>query len=408
MVAILIFALGILGLVAMGGTAVSSQSDAQYRTEASSLADAIAGEIAVGIDRTSEATKAATAGRLRPPAEPAPRRCRRRACSPAQRSIASAARRGGADRPCRERTAGVPVCPGATLANQQIFIDGAGTFNRVVITLCWKTASDTVCGAGTRSSPTSIETRHERPAPCSAPASPSSRGFTLVEILVGVAIGLIGLVAIFQAIAIWSKHTATTTSGGDAQVAGTLALFNIERDVKRLVTASVAHLRDHGLRRRRLPTPLPHGCSTPTCAGEITASAGGAPRPDRASSTATPRSTSKRRLHRCHASTKTAASARRLQARRLGRDRAYNPGALPATAQCQLLQITATPIPTVAPSTTRRRPSPTSTRRPRRPRLPLQQRDRAWRWPERCSTSARSAPECLVDPEQPSGSPGPT
>ena len=43
MVAILIFALGILGLVAMGGTAVTTQSDAQYRTEASSLADAIAG-----------------------------------------------------------------------------------------------------------------------------------------------------------------------------------------------------------------------------------------------------------------------------------------------------------------------------------------------------------------------------
>ena len=35
MVAMLIFALGILGLVAMGGTAVASQSDAQYRTEAS-------------------------------------------------------------------------------------------------------------------------------------------------------------------------------------------------------------------------------------------------------------------------------------------------------------------------------------------------------------------------------------
>ena len=42
MVAILIFALGILGLVAMGGTAVSSQSDAQYRTEAAGLADSIA------------------------------------------------------------------------------------------------------------------------------------------------------------------------------------------------------------------------------------------------------------------------------------------------------------------------------------------------------------------------------
>src|SRR5438128_1815720 len=66
--------------------------------------------------------------------------------------------------------------------------------------------------------------------------NPSSRrqvrGLSLVEILVGVAIGLIGIVAIFQAVAVWTKHTQTTSSGGDAQVAGTLALFNIERDLK--------------------------------------------------------------------------------------------------------------------------------------------------------------------------------
>jgi type IV pilus assembly protein PilW len=59
-----------------------------------------------------------------------------------------------------------------------------------------------------------------------------SLGLSLVEVLVGVAIGLIGVVAIFQAIAVWSRHTSTTTAGGDAQVAGTLALFNIERDLK--------------------------------------------------------------------------------------------------------------------------------------------------------------------------------
>jgi type IV pilus assembly protein PilW len=59
-----------------------------------------------------------------------------------------------------------------------------------------------------------------------------SRGVTLVEIMVGVAIGLIGTVAIFQAVAAWSRHTQTSSAGGDAQVAGTLALFNIERDVK--------------------------------------------------------------------------------------------------------------------------------------------------------------------------------
>jgi len=144
MVAILIFALGILGLVAMGGTAVSSQSDAQYRTEASSLADAIAGEIAVGIDRTSEATKAATlagfAHQPNPaPTVPAP-------CAFAGAAIDPVAKPGVAALLNRaaNATPGIPGLPGATLANQQIFIDAAGNFNRVVITLCWRTASDTV------------------------------------------------------------------------------------------------------------------------------------------------------------------------------------------------------------------------------------------------------------------------
>ena len=60
----------------------------------------------------------------------------------------------------------------------------------------------------------------------------ASRGVSLVELLVGVAIGLIGIVAIFQAVTVWTKHTQTTSSGGDAQVSGTLALFSIERDIK--------------------------------------------------------------------------------------------------------------------------------------------------------------------------------
>jgi type IV pilus assembly protein PilW len=50
--------------------------------------------------------------------------------------------------------------------------------------------------------------------------------------MVGVAIGLIGIVAIFQAVTVWTKHTQTTGSGGDAQISGTLALFNIERDLR--------------------------------------------------------------------------------------------------------------------------------------------------------------------------------
>ena len=142
MVAILIFALGILGLVAMGGTAVSSQSDAQYRTEASSLADAIAGEIALGVDRTNEATKQATLAGFAhqpnpaPTTVPAPCAFNGAAINPVTAPGVAAL----LDRAANAASA--PGMPGASTANQQIFVEGAGTFNRVVITLCWKTASD--------------------------------------------------------------------------------------------------------------------------------------------------------------------------------------------------------------------------------------------------------------------------
>jgi len=64
------------------------------------------------------------------------------------------------------------------------------------------------------------------------PIPRSQRGLSLIEILVGVAIGLIGVLAIFQTVAIWDRHTQTTSSGSDAQVAGTLALYNMERNFK--------------------------------------------------------------------------------------------------------------------------------------------------------------------------------
>ena len=144
MVAILIFALGILGLVAMGGTAVSSQSDAQYRTEASSLADAIAGEIALGINRTDETTKALSLGTFVHQPNPAP------TTVPAPCTFNGGPVLDNASAPtvfpllnrAANGTPGLLGLPGATAANQQIFVDAVGNFNRVVITLCWRTASD--------------------------------------------------------------------------------------------------------------------------------------------------------------------------------------------------------------------------------------------------------------------------
>jgi type IV pilus assembly protein PilV len=136
MVAILIFALGILGLVAMGGAAVASQSDAQYRTEAAALANAIAGEIALNIDRSGgDATKApavATFSHL---------------AGGANCAFAGAPIGGGA--PNAEQTIVLGFLnlaanlPGAGPNAQQILVQTAvGQFNRVEITLCWQTAND--------------------------------------------------------------------------------------------------------------------------------------------------------------------------------------------------------------------------------------------------------------------------
>jgi len=173
------------------------------------------------------------------------------------------------------------------------------------------------------------------------PTSPRSRslGLSIVEILVGVAIGLIGIVAIFQAVAVWTKHTQTTSAGGDAQVAGTLALYNIERDLKQA---------GHGFGRAGMPVM---GCivaatdTTPARAFnfglravEIAASAGGAP--DQLNVLYGDSS------FYVEEGTFTDATATTLKLKRRGGFKmgdlaviAVNPGASAGAANCQLIEI---------------------------------------------------------------------
>jgi len=60
----------------------------------------------------------------------------------------------------------------------------------------------------------------------------SERGFSMVELLVAMLIGLIGMIIIFQVFEVSESIKRSTTSGGDAQQNGAIALYSIERDFK--------------------------------------------------------------------------------------------------------------------------------------------------------------------------------
>ena len=145
MIAILIFSLGILGMIAMGGTAIGAQSDARYRTDAQRLVDEIAGSIALDVDRTSPA--ALQASLLNYAHQTAGGNCTFTAgpSDPAANAVVTTW-------VARAITvgSGLPGLPGASAANQQILVGSVpvGT-NRIEITVCWRDPG-TLVGAAMR------------------------------------------------------------------------------------------------------------------------------------------------------------------------------------------------------------------------------------------------------------------
>ena len=57
-------------------------------------------------------------------------------------------------------------------------------------------------------------------------------GFSLVEIMVGMVIGLISTIIVMQVFATFEGQKRTSTSGSDAQTNGGIALYTIERDMR--------------------------------------------------------------------------------------------------------------------------------------------------------------------------------
>ena len=64
------------------------------------------------------------------------------------------------------------------------------------------------------------------------PQRPFERGFSLIEILVGLGIGMIGIIVIMQVFTLTEGQKRATSGVGDAQTAGILALYGMERDMR--------------------------------------------------------------------------------------------------------------------------------------------------------------------------------
>ncbi|MDX9995380.1 MAG: type IV pilus modification protein PilV [Rhodocyclaceae bacterium] len=134
LIGIVIFSIGVLTMVALQAKSIEIQSDTQYRIEAANLADRMLGEITVAVDRSSAANL--------------------------QASLANFAHRTTTNGQCDfgGTDSGDPLVvawvndittnaaarlPGAAANRQQILVD-TGTFNQVMITVCWQAAADAI------------------------------------------------------------------------------------------------------------------------------------------------------------------------------------------------------------------------------------------------------------------------
>ena len=138
LIAILIFSLGILGMIAMGGTAIGAQSDARYRTDATRLAENMANRIEVNAVRSTDTSLAVREAALRSSLAVFAHQPGGVACNFSGDPSLSPLVTDWVD---EVMTVGarVPGLPGAVTSGQQILIaNTAAGFNRVEITVCWK------------------------------------------------------------------------------------------------------------------------------------------------------------------------------------------------------------------------------------------------------------------------------
>jgi type IV pilus assembly protein PilV len=142
LVGILIFAIGILAMIAMQASAIRATQDARYRTEAVNYANDLLSQILVNVDRTNPAALATSLNAFQ-----------HQPTTTASCSYTGAASAAPALLEWEELVTGtsgltppprLPL-PGTDASKVQVLVDtSAGAFNTVAITLCWRAPDDPV------------------------------------------------------------------------------------------------------------------------------------------------------------------------------------------------------------------------------------------------------------------------
>ncbi|MGH3884641.1 MAG: type IV pilus modification protein PilV [Burkholderiales bacterium] len=138
---ILIFAIGILALIAMQATAIRAAQDSRYRTEAVNYASDLLNQMVVNINRTgsTQFTDSLAAFRHQTGGTD---------CAFSGSASTSAVVTGWAElvsgTPPQTNPPRLPL-PGTTPTMLQVLVDDSvGAFNRVTITVCWRGPDDPV------------------------------------------------------------------------------------------------------------------------------------------------------------------------------------------------------------------------------------------------------------------------
>lgn len=147
LIGMIIFFMGVLTMIALQANSIAIQADAQYRVEASNLADQILGQINLNARDNTGAVVAATLAGFSHQATGSTTTCRLASTdASANTDCCNFSGAASANALVTSWVADVSTnaatrLPGSTAARQQIVVN-AGTSNQVTVTICWQGPND--------------------------------------------------------------------------------------------------------------------------------------------------------------------------------------------------------------------------------------------------------------------------